>query len=327
MNVLRRTVKWSQIRSAVWLIAVAWLSPPLALAGAPYLTGVIEDGDSQMIEMPNLPFTFRSQVGWLAPEGSYVEVGDVVVRIEPGNLVEMAEALEAAYEEELVAAETSRAEHTLAIIDAETALEVAKTTRDLAWLDAQIPATAVTQLIYDRAELALENAKNALTVAEETLDNAELKIEELKPVVDLRVRQAEASWITVRDAMDRLEIRTERAGIVIYAENEFSSMKIFAGDTLMPGHPIATIASRDQLQFVFWVHDADINQLTTGQSLSVIADALPELEIEAEVDWIGNYATTRETWSQGGYFKLIAKPTSPLPESFIPGMAISAETL
>ncbi len=327
MNVVRRTVKWSQIHSAIWLIAVMWLSPPLALAGAPYLTGVVEDGDSQTIEMPNLPYTFRSQVGWLAPEGSYVEVGDIVVRIEPGNLVEQAESLEAAYEEELVAAETSRAERTLAIIDAETALEVARTARDLAWLDAQVPATAVTQLIYDRAQLALENAENALTVAEETLANAELKFEELKPIIDLRVSQAEASWLTVRDALDRLEIRTERAGIVIYAENEFSSMRIFAGETLMPGHPIATIASRDQLQFVFWVHDADINQLTTGQSLSVIADALPELEIEAEVDWIGNYATTRETWSQGGYFKLIAKPTSPMPESFIPGMAISAETL
>lgn len=327
MNVVRRTVKWCQIRAAAWLIAVTWLSPPLVLAGAPYLTGVVEDGDSQTIEMPNLPYTFRSQVGWLAPEGSYVEVGDVVVRIEPGNLVELAEALEAAYEEELVAAESHRAEHTLAIIDAETALEVAKTTRDLAWLDAQIPATAVTQLIYDRAELALENAENALRVAEETLANTKLKFDELKPVIDLRVSQAEASWLSLRDALGRLEIRTERAGIVIYAENEFSSMRIFAGDTLMPGHPIATIASRDQLQFVFWVHDADINLLTTGQSLSVIADALPDLEIEAKVDWIGNYATTRETWSQGGYFKMIAKPTSPMPESFIPGMAISAETL
>ena len=104
-------------------------------------------------------------------------------------------------------------------------------------------------------------------------------------------------------------------------------MKIFAGESLMPGHPIVTIASREQLQFVFWVHDADINRLSRGLTLSIVADALPELTVEAEVEWIGNHALTRETWSQGGYFKLIAKPISPVPDDFIPGMAISAEVL
>ena len=299
----------------------------VSYAGAPYLTGVIEDGDSQTIEMPSLPLTFRSQIEWLAPEGSQVAMGDVVVRIQPGNLIEQAEAYDAAYEEQRVGAETAQAEHTLAIIDAETALEVAKTNRDLAKLDAQVPATAVTQLIYDRAQLALENAENALRLAEEALANAKRKFDELKPVLDIRVGEAAASRLRIHEALDKLAIHAERTGIVIYAENEFSGMKIFSGESLMPGHPIVTIASREQLQFVFWVHDADINELSRGQTLSIVADALPELTLEAEVDWIGNHASTRETWSQGGYFKLVAKPTSPVPDNFIPGMAISAEVL
>ena len=303
------------------------MSPTVTFAGSPYLTGVIEDGESQTIEMPSLPLTFRSQIEWLAPEGTQVAAGDVVVRIQPGNLIEQAEAYDAAYEEQVVSAETTRAEHTLAIIDAETALEVAKTSRDLAKLDAQIPATAVTQLIHDRAQLALENAENALRLAEEALANAKRKFDELKPVLDIRVGEAAATRLRIHEALDKLAIYAERSGIVIYAENEFSGMKIFSGETLMPGHPIATIASREQLQFVFWVHDADINQLGRDRTLSIIADALPDLTLEAKVDWIGNHASTRETWSQGGYFKLIAKPTSPVPDNFIPGMAISAEVL
>ena len=57
----------------------------------------------------------------------------------------------------------------------------------------------------------------------------------------------------------------------------------------------------------------------------MIADALPDQEVKAEVAWIANYATTRETWSQGGYFKLIAEPNDRLPEMFLPGMAVFGE--
>ena len=325
MNLPNVTARVVRLRTTVLFVSACFMHPVNTHAGAPYLTGVIEDGDSQTIEMPNLPYTFRSQVEWLAPEGSQVEEGDVVVRIHPGSLIEQAEVLETAYEEQVVSAETSQAEHTLWIIDAETALEAAKTARDIAWLDAQVPASAVTELIYDRAQLALENAENALRLAEEALANAKRKFDELKPV--LEVREAEASQLRVREALDRLTIRAERSGIVIYAENEFGGMKIFAGESLMPGQTIATIASGEHPQFVFWVHDADINQLNEGQRLSVVADALPDLVIEAEVDWIASYASDRESWSQGGYFKLIAKPISTTPSSFIPGMAVSAEAL
>lgn len=327
MNLLYVMRKSLGLRSVALFVSAYLMQPVCIYAGAPYLTGIVEDGDSQTIEMPNLPHTFRSQVEWLSPEGSQVNEGDVVVRIHPGSLMEMAEVLETAYEEQLVSAETAQAEHTLWIIDAETALEGARTTRDIAWLDAQVPASAVTELIYDRAQLALENAENALRLAEEALANAERKFDELKPVLEVRVGQAEASQIQMREALNRLTIRAERAGIVIYAENEFGGMKIFPGDTLMPGQTIVTIASGEQPQFVFWVHDADINQLNEGQRLSVIADALPDVVIEAEVDWIATYASERESWSQGGYFKLIAKPISATPNSFIPGMAVSAEAL
>ena len=311
----------------VALLISSWMKPPLSMADAPYLTGVVVDGDSQSIEMPRLPFTWRRQVAWLAPEGSFVDVGDVVVRIDPGNLIEEEERLEAAYEEQLVTAETQRAVGRLGIIDAEIALEGARFTRELALLDAKVPATVATQLNHDRAQLALENAENALRLTEKTLADAQQKLDELIPVLNLRVETAEARWLRVKAAINRLEIRAERRGVIIYAENEFSGMKVFAGETLQPGHVIATVAARDQLQFVFWVHDADINQVRAGQVLAVIADALPNIVVQAQVDWVANYADTREDWSQGGYFKLVAKPLSSIPETLVPGMAVSAEII
>ena len=112
---------------------------------------------------------------------------------------------------------------------------------------------------------------------------------------------------------------------MIYGENPMTGQKIFAGETLTPGTVIAAVANRDQLRFVFWVHDADMERLSVGQKLTVLADALPNHVVAARVAWIANYAITRETWSQGGYFKLIADPETYLPGDFLPGMAVFAE--
>ena len=236
---------------AVGFILLCWLYSPFVIAGPPYLTGVIEDGGSQTIEMPSLPYSFLRQIAWLAPEGSRVSANEVVVRVQPGNLLEQEEILAAAYEENVVAADTQIAEHQLSVIDAETAVAAALTARDLARLDAAIPASAVTQLNYDKAQLALENAENALRVADGNLVNAHERIAKLRPVLELRVTTAKTAWDRVRNALAELELRADREGIVMYAEHMYNGTRIYDGETLMQGHPIVTIATRERLQFVF----------------------------------------------------------------------------
>ena len=300
------------------------LALPTAVAAPPYLTGVVDDADSQVIEMPRLPGMWQRQVAWLAPEGSTVAPGDLVVRLDPGDLVAEEEAAQNDLEHQRLQAERRLAETMLSILDAETAVVEAESAVRLARIDAEIPAHATRRLDHDQDQLDLATATQGLARARAALADKQAQHAEAQPVTDMAIARAEAQWQRLRDAITRTEIHADRAGLFIHGENPFTGTKIFAGETLPPTIKIAEVASRNALRFRFWVHEADILRVPAKTEIVVTADAIPSLSIAATVDWTSKQATARNEWSQGGYFELLALPTEAVPPNLIPGMAVMA---
>ncbi len=294
------------------------------VAAPPYLTGVVDDADSQVIEMPRLPGMWQRQVAWLAPEGSTVAPGDLVVRLDPGNLIAEEEAAQTDLEQRRLQAERGLAETMLAILDAETAVIEAESAVRLARIDAEIPAQATRQLDHDQDQLDLSTALQTLARARATLADKKQQHAEAEPVTDMAIARAEAHWKRLRDAITQTEIHADRAGLFIHGENPFTGTKIFAGETLPPTVKIAEVASRNTLRFRFWVHEADILKVPVATEIVVTADAIPSLSIAATVDWTSKQATARDEWGQGGYFELLALPAEAAPTNLIPGMAVMA---
>ena len=291
-------------------------------ASPPYITGIVDDGESVQIEMPRLLGSWQRAVVWLAPEGTQVKEGDLIAKLERGDLAEQEEQARVGLEEQELHVASQIAQHKLAVIDAQTELYRAKSQLAIAKLDAEVPIEAVTELDHENAQLAYANAKNRLTRAEASLVASREKLSKYIPVSETQLTNTRISWGHMRDALDAVDIYAERSGIMIYAENPMTGAKIFPGETLTPGTPIATLANQEQLQFVFWVHDIDRIQFQDDMQLIVTPDALPSESVEAKISFIANFAVERESWSSGGYFQLIAKPVEALPNSFLPGMAV-----
>ena len=300
------------------------LAGHLVVAAPPYLTGVVDDADSQVIEMPRLPGMWQRQVAWLAPEGSSVAPGDLVVRLDPGDLVAQEEAAQQDLEHHRLQAERRLAETMLGILDAETAVVEAESAVRLARIDAEIPAHATRRLDHDQDQLDLATAEQSLARARAALADKKEQRTEAQPVTEMAVSRAEAHTERLRDAIAQTEIHADRAGLFIHGENPFTGTKIFAGETLPPTIKIAEVASRNALRFRFWVHEADILRVPVDTAIIVTADAIPSLSIAARVDWTSKQATVRTEWSQGGYFELLAVPTEAVPSNLIPGMAVMA---
>ena len=315
-------------RDALALCRFAGLLSALAshvvAAAPPYLTGIVDDADSQVIEMPRLPGMWQRQVAWLAPEGSTVVPGDLVVRLDPGDLVAQEEAAQKDLEHHRLQAERRLAETMLGILDAETAVVEAESAVRLAGIDAEIPAHATRQLDYDQDQLDLATAEQALARARAALADKKEQHAEAQPVTEMAIARAEAHAERLRDAITRTEIHADREGLFIHGENPFTGTKIFAGETLPPTIKIAEVASRNALRFRFWVHEADILGVPAKTPIVVTADAIPSLSIAATVDWTSKQATARNEWSQGGYFELLAVPTEAVPPNLVPGMAVMA---
>ena len=311
-------------RAAVAALAAGALACT-AEAPGPFLTGVVDDGESQVIEMPRLAGAWQRRIAWLAPEGVAVRAGDLLVRLDPGDLVVNAETAQADLERLRVEAERERAETALAVLDARKALAEAESEVRLAGFDAALPAGANRRLDYENAQLRFDTAENAAQRAERALTDAKARRTSALALAAMRIATAKRHSERLRTDIAATEIRADRDGLFIHSENRFTGAKVFVGATLQPTADIAKVASGEALRFRFWIHEADLRAVAPGARLAVVADAMPERRLAARVEWISTQAATRDEWSPGGYFELVATPEDTLPASLIPGMAVFAE--
>lgn len=303
---------------------------PLAVAlavhaGPPYLTGVVDDGESQVIEMPRLPGAWQRRIAWLAPEGATVTAGEVVVRLDPGDLIATTETAEMDLERRRLEAGRAEAETALAVLDAEKAVAEAESEVRLARIDAEVPASATRQLDHDNAQLRLAVAEHARERAAAALADQRAARSGALALAEMRIATAEAHHERMRRAIERAEIQADRRGVFVHSENEFTGNKVFAGETLQPTAQIAKVTSGGALRFRFWAHEADIRALPRDTELLVAPDALPATRLRARVRWTSKQAATRAEWSGGGYFEVLAEPLADVPPTLTPGMTVFAE--
>ena len=307
-------------RFVISLFAITLLATPLQ--AGPLLTGVVEDVNAQTIEMPSLPGAWQRRIEWMVSEGSEVGVGDIVVRLDPGDLIAREEQLRTDLEKRRLSAARRIDELKLEVLDAESALADAESAVRLAELDAAVPRSTIPKLDYDRYQLALDVSRKDRVRAEAQLL---IKREELEDTIEetaLEVAQAESNYTRIKDALVATEIRAEKAGFMIYGENRFNGKKIFPGETHYSGFKIAQIASREDLQIRFWVHEADIREIAQGDAIDVVADAQGSEDFATRVSWRSNQAVNKEDWSDGGYFQVLAEPVDGMPPSVMPGMSV-----
>jgi len=301
---------------------LALLFAPLLSTAGPLLTGVVEDSSAQTIEMPRLPGAWQRRIDWMAPEGQAVDVGEIVVRLDPGDLLTREELARTDLEKMRLSSERSRDETRLKVMDAERAVAQAESDLRLAELDAVIPASTIPRLDYERYQLTFETAQRALIRAEADLLNARDELNDVIQETRLEVAQAESNYESIRQALDATEIRAEKTGFLIYGDNPFTGRKIFPGETLYSGFEIAQVASREDLQVRFWIHEADLLEFESGTAIQVAADAQGAAPFRSELTWMSSQAIERQDWSNSGYFEALAKPIEALPEDLMPGMSV-----
>ncbi|MEL7022802.1 MAG: hypothetical protein AAGL69_03580 [Pseudomonadota bacterium] len=293
-----------------------------SVEATPLLTGVIEDVAAQTIEMPSLPGGWQRRIEWMAPEGAEVSAGELVVRLDPGTLIGEEEKTRADLEKIRFTATRRVDEAQLAVLDAEQALSLASAETRIAKLDAVIPEQTIPRLDFERYQLTFETAQQTERRAEQALTNLRAKLADAEREAALDIEQAEIEYQRIRDALAATEIRAERGGYVIYAENPFTGRKIYPGDTLYGGLQIASVANRQDLRVRFWIHEADYLEFDQGRRLTVATDAQGIDAFAAEIEWRSSQALEKQDWSDGGYFEAYARPLTPLPVQIMPGMSV-----
>jgi multidrug resistance efflux pump len=152
------------------------------------------------------------------------------------------------------------AEATLA--QAEAALETAQAQAALA--DAQVAA----------AQARLAVTEGQLTQAEAQRDRlqAGATAEEIA-VLEAGVAQAEAILVAAEAALETLELQLARTSLTAPVSGVILEKLVHAGELAAPGAPLFTIADLDEVTLTGYVPEAELGQVSLGQTVEVTVDA------------------------------------------------------
>lgn len=235
---------------------------------------------------------FNVTIQDLVPEGTVVEKGDYVARLDQSQALTTLQDAQLSLDEaenqlEIAKLDSSR---TLSdardnIIDLEYQLEEAEIALEQSKYES--PAT------QRQARINLDRAKRNLAQAERnyelTRKQAEAEIREIKAEVE----EEREDVRSIKEIMGNFTIYAPENGMVIYRRSRDGS-KIGEGSEVSGWDPVvAELPDFSQMESVTYVNEVDIQNVRRGQHVDIGLDAMPEKQLTGVVSSVANIGEQR----------------------------------
>jgi multidrug resistance efflux pump len=344
---MRDWVAWLRARpragAGLLLVLVLFLTSAAILIRSPVdraLTAVVRKGDlvvslaaTGMLK-PAQAISYRSplagreaEITWLVPEGTLVNEGDILVRIDTTEIQRELERAVQDSRQALVDSQVAdverqegvatidaltKGEGALGVEEARSALKRAekKASRlreDYEGLKPLFDKGFITREELERAGFELEQAEADLELARRKSDvyidrthprerqRAQLQLAQKQSQADnarARAREAGARVKALRQAIEECSIYARAPGLVVHDEFLQASprRKVRVGDRVTGSQGIVTIPEVKRMLVEASVPEADVHRLHPGQPAVIRLDAFPELRLTGKVARVGTLA-------------------------------------
>lgn len=318
----------SGLRLVQALLCVA-LAGPLSAAEAPdgdslLLTGTVEALYAQKLRAPRMD-SWRMQIQWMAEEGSRVEPGDPVVRIDSANLASEIEQLELQLRGSRQRAQKELADLEVALIEAERTLVEAEAKRDKTALDAGIPAAHLPAIQHERYQVDAARASTELGEAQARRDAARGAIGKRQAELELEERGLELDLGRKRSQLEAATLRAERSGAVLYATEPESGNKFRVGANVQFNTMIAQVTVAADLVVMAVLNEVDALHLPPAAQARIRLDARPDSPFPAQVVRQSGAAFDFAPYGSSRYFELTLELQPPPELRLVPGMSALVE--
>jgi HlyD family secretion protein len=247
-------------------------------------TGEVKSLNAGTIKAPRS--RSQPQIIELAPEGSYVDEGDVVVRFDATELVEELENAQERLAQEQAELRSTQSEQANRIRNFEIDLKKADYTREAAEM-------RLEQLKFEseilKEEALLEHKKTILGI-ESTEKNRESQILKDKVQIqqaNMRIHHAEQRVAHNEEMIDNYIGRAPRAGMVVYGTTggwNSPKRKITESDQVHSGSVVIRIPDLSAMLVEVQINELDVARVRPGQKTVVTLDAFEDTTFTGSVE-------------------------------------------
>lgn len=273
---------------------------------------------------PGVPGPFR--IGWVAPDGSRVKQGDVVIRFDPS-----------AIEKQLIDAEDELREARLKMEKEQVQglSEVRKLERDAAMARVELENSRQFQkkdaLIFSRSEIIESDIDQEL--AQEREEHAEAAQGTRRrlsgtetALLQIKIRQADAKIQQARQGLQALTVAAPHDGVLILKRN-WRGETTRVGDSVWNGQPLAEIPDLSTMEAEVYVLEADAGGLKPGRPATLAVESAPGVTYPASIARVDALAKPRVPGSPVQYFAVTLKLDRTDTRVMKPGQRVRAVLL
>ena len=256
------------------------------------VTGELQARNSVNIEAPFQVLrdvdAWEISIGELIPEGTVVDSGDFVARLDASSITNRLKDIEAEIDNSQGEIEKAKIDSSLElrsqrdnIINLRYSVQEAEITLDQSKFES--PA------VIRKAQIDLDRIKREY---QQTVDNYKLKVQQAE--VNIKQKTYELNKRLRRkerfnEALRSLIINAPATGMVIYTK-ERDGTKIATGSNLRIWRSpvVATLPDLSSFNSITYVNEIDISKVKAGQFVHIGVDAFPDKKFTGEVEKVAN---------------------------------------
>lgn len=300
-------------------IVAAWLLGAQATLAQPILSGeVLASAASPIYTPPSNDWNIVLR--YYVPDGTRVEPGEVVLRIDPGQSAVQVVQLRLQIEQQQAQLAKDLAELQVKAIDAEIGLIDAEAAAAKARVDAAVPGRFRSALDADRVAGELDRAERELVLKRREFEAAREAVTRRRKDAALELGKLEADLAYHQATVDAAEVRAERAGVVVHAFDNWRGQRYDEGSSSYPGQRVGEIVGPGPMTVRAYALEPDRAALNTGQAVRIGFDAHPGLEVDGRIERISGAPEPKAEWGRGRYFTVEVTMQDTPDVVLLPGM-------
>jgi multidrug resistance efflux pump len=305
------------------LLAAVFLSAPAA-ADPLVLTGALRAAEAEYFAVPATE-SWQVQLQWLVEEGSRVESGQSIARLDPGSLLDELEQARTTLDDKLKEQELGRTDDRLRRLELDLALVRTRAEYEKARLEAAVPEEVLGGKDHRERLLALRETADALAAAERDVESHELGAEAERETEAIELAQLRDEIARYETQLEALDCRATREGIVVHGEHPWFGRKFRQGDQVETGFVLASIPDLDSLEVLAWAMEPELPALAVGQRAHLRLDAYPSRAFHGVVTSVGVAGQKRPQWGESPFFAVRIRIEDPDRAVMRPGMSVRCE--
>lgn len=310
------------------ILTVCALGPMVAPAQDQDLlfTGEVFSQRAQEVFVP-LTNNWQARISMMLLEGTQVQIGDVVVEFDGSEAARQLEQQLEAQRNERAKTERDIAKLEKELLVAEFELKQARVALELASLKADVPEGLIGGLEFADSKLEKEKALKRVDDASQQLKDQRKNISDRNKQAELDQKKGNNQVELWNQMLASFTVRATQPGFIIYGKHPWNRNKFQEGDTVRTSFRVAQIADTSELAIKVWINSIDRPRVEAGIRVSIMLDALPEIELDGRLDSISASGARRLEWGGALYYEAVVLFESEQVPDLLPGMSALVEPL